>query len=635
MNLKHRWKYFIGLPLLICPVLFAADRPNILWITAEDMSANLGCYGDSYARTPNLDRFARESIRYTRAFATAPVCSPARSTLITGCYATSLGTQRLRSAFPIPEHIQGFPSYLRQLGFFTSNNVKTDYNIAAERDFISKNWNRNVGNAHWRQRGPDQPFFSIFNLMTTHQSRANVWSWEQFENEVGSRLSAAERHDPAKAPLPSYYPDTPLVRRTVARYYDCITVMDKEVGQLLRQLDEDGLADNTIVFFYSDHGMGMPRGKRLLHDSGMHVPLLIRFPEKWRHLAPADSGEVSDRLVSFVDFAPTVLSLVDFEIPGHMQGEPFLGKQATAPRRFVFGARDRVDEVFELSRSIRDDRFLLIENYMPHLSWMPPERYSDNAEMRRELKQLSAAGRLNAAQLTYAAPKKPPIEFYDAHSDPDQIHNLAERSEHRERIAEMARALQHWQRDTVDLGCFTEPMIWHRLDEYRTPWEFGRNRRGAESWRRGWQAARFALQSQGQDIQRGHLKSDEEVVRYWGVSARTEHSVNSPEIAAAFATALNDSSHSVRIEAASVILETRRSPEAMKVLVESLEHPTVEIRLHAVRSLELLGHKATEARPAIETMLSEAVRREQEHPCWMFVRFSAEAALENFERSQR
>lgn len=634
MNLKNLWKYFVAVPLVNCAFLFAVERPNILWITAEDMSANLGCYGDSYAGTPNIDQFARESIRYTRAFATAPVCSPARSTLITGCYATSLGTQRLRSEFPLPEHIQGFPSYLRQLGFFTSNNVKTDYNIAAEPEFISKNWNRNGSNAHWRQRESGQPFFSIFNLMTTHQSRANVWSWEQFEEEVGSRLSAAERHDPAKAPLPPYYPDTPLVRRTVARYYDCITVMDKEVGQLLKQLDEDGLADNTIVFFYADHGMGMPRGKRLLHDSGMHVPMLIRFPDKWRHLAPADSGDVEDRLVSFVDFAPSVLSLVDFEIPDHMQGEPFLGKQETKPRRFVFGARDRVDEVFELARSIRDDRFLLIENYMPHLSWMPPERYSDNAEMRRELKKLTAAGRLNAAQLTYAAPKKSPVEFYDVLSDPHQIHNLADRTEHRERIDEMARELQQWQRDTVDLGSFTEPMMWHRLEGYRTPWEFGRSNRGSKSWR-GWQAARFTLKSHMLRAQKELLESDEDVVRYWGAIARTEHSVNSPAIAAAFSIALNDSSYSVRIEAASAILETRQSLEAMRVLVESLDNPIVEIRLHAMRSLELLGRRAQDARPAIEAVLSEATRREQEHPCWMFVRFSAEAALENFGESQR
>jgi arylsulfatase A-like enzyme len=632
-QLPNRWVYLAlsCLSLWMAPTvarLMAATRPNILWITAEDMSANLGCYGDAQANTPNLDRLATESVRYTRAFATAPVCSPARSTLITGCYATSLGTQRLRSEFPLPDFIKGFPQYLRDRGYFTSNNVKTDYNIAREKEFIAVTWTRNGPQAHWRQRQAEQPFFSVFNLMTTHQSRANVWPWEKFETEIGQHLSPGERQTPARLTLPPYYPDTPLVRRTMARYYDCITRMDQEVGDLLLQLKEDGLADDTIVFFYSDHGMGMPRGKRLLHDSGMHVPLIIHFPKKWRHLAPVAPGETVDRLVSFVDFAPTVLSLVNLDIPSYMQGIPFLGAKAGPARKHVFGARDRVDEVFELSRSIRDERWLLIENYMPHLSWMPPERYSDNADMRRQMKKLAAGGTLNPAQMTYASPSKPVIEFYDTQQDPHQIHNLAHQTEQSARIQGLSRMLHQWQRRTSDLGCFTEPMMWRRLESHATPWDFGRRESGNEVTQ-GWDAARMILQPEGPTTALARVGDNLDVIRYGATLTLHAHHPTNPEARKALQDRLGDSAPSVRIEAATAILETESSAQARQVLLGALQDPQVEVRLQAMRSFELLAPETKLDKVLLKNIIKEATRREPEHPCWMFLRFSAEATLEN------
>ena len=376
-------------------------RPNILWITAEDMSPTLGCFGDEYATTPNIDRLAEESVRYTRAFATAPVCSPSRSCLITGCYATSLGTQQMRSAFPLPDAIRGFPAYLREVGYYTSNNFKTDYNTSSADRVIAESWNESSATAHWRKqksRSPNEakkPFFSVFNIMTSHQSRSMVWTQSRFRSEVQSKLSQAAVHDPDKAPIPPYYPDTTVTRRIVARYYDCVTAMDQQVGELLHQLDEDGLSDNTIVFFYSDHGSGIPRHKRLLHDSGMHVPLLVRFPKKWQHLAPKKPGKSTDRLVSFVDFAPTVLKLAGIKPKSYMQGTAFLGEGASAKdaqRDYVFGHRDRIDEVIDLSRSVRDKRFLYIRNYMPHQSWNQFSAYSDMSEIRHELYRVAEQG---------------------------------------------------------------------------------------------------------------------------------------------------------------------------------------------------------------------------------------------------
>ena len=597
-------------------------RPNILWITTEDMSPNLGCYGDSYSTSPAIDGLAAQGVRYTQAFATSPTCSPSRSCLITGIYATSLGTQRLRSHFPIPPFVRGYGALLRDAGYFTSNNVKTDYNIAEEQAFIERNWDSRGGNAHWRQRAPGQPFFSVFNLMTTHQSRTSVWTHEQFEQEVGSTLEAHERHAPEKVPLPPYYPDTPEVRRSMARYYDCITAMDKQVAQILAELEEDGLADDTIVFFYSDHGMGMPRGKRLLHDSGMHVPLIVRLPEKLSEHAPVDAGETVDRLVSFVDFAPTVLSLAGVPIPDYMQGGAFLGPETVGTRSHVFGARDRVDEVYDLSRSIRDDRYLLIRNFMPHLGWMPPERYSDSSDMRRELRQLQRAGELNSSQLTYASPRKPVLEFYDTRNDPHQIHNLATDPAHNNRIAGMLAKLEDRMINASDLGFLTEAQMWNRVGG-ATPWDI---RHQPDRYDLG--SILAAARNVGNAPRTEDLGSPDPAVRYWAAVA-----ANAAETTDAMLQLLDDDDKSVRIEAAAGLVRSGNA-DALRVLTEALEEDSPDHVLHAMRALELAGRSARPAEEQIGSVRRRAETLETRHPSWMFVRFSAEAALEELASAQ-
>ncbi len=609
-----------------------AARPNILWITAEDMSANLGCYGDRFATTPHLDEFARKSVRYTHAFATAPVCSPVRSCLITGVYATSLGTQRLRSEFPLPAAFKGFPAYLRKAGYFTSNNVKTDYNIRDEKAFIQESWDRNGPRAHWRQRRNGQPFFSVFNLMTTHQSRTSVWPFAQFEKEVGRRLAAAERHDPDEVPVPPYYPRIASVRRTLARYCDCVTAMDKEVGRLLRELEADGLTGDTIVFFYSDHGMGLPRGKRVLHDTGMHVPLIIRFPERYRRHAPAKPGETTERLVSFVDFAPTVLSLAGMPIPDYMQGRAFLGDEAAASRRFVYGARDRVDEVFELSRSVRGPRYLYIRNYMPHLSWMPPERYSDNALMRRDMKRLQSEGKLNALQLTYAAPTKPVEELYDTPNDPHQLRNLAGSTEQREVLERFRGEHERWLVRTRDTGFLTEPDIWERA-RGDTPWKFARDaaRYPLETILR---AARMVGDPKAVSAQAKMLRHPDRAVRYWAAVGLHAAGNRAASVRPALRAALTDDAVSVRIEAAAALAAQGETRAAIETIEKALETGRVEGVLHATRTLERMGGRARPALAAMKKTLARAQDGEAkgQHPCWMFVRFSAEAVLEELSR---
>ncbi len=281
--------------LCLCHVGLASDRPNILWITSEDNGPQLGCYGDTYAETPNIDKLATKSLRYRRCWSNAPVCAPARTTIISGMYATSLGGQHMRSGVTLPDDVRLYPEVLRETGYFCTNNSKTDYNFADE----SGGWNESNNKAHWRDRpSDDTPFFAVFNFTVSHESKIRVRPHEL-------------KHDPAKAPLPAYHPDTPEVRHDWAQYYDKITEMDGDVGRVLAELEKDGLTDSTIIFYYGDHGSGMPRSKRWPFDSGLRVPLLLHVPDRFKDLAPSDyvPGGESTRLVSFVDLAPTAISL--------------------------------------------------------------------------------------------------------------------------------------------------------------------------------------------------------------------------------------------------------------------------------------------------------------------------------------
>ena len=632
---------FVAL-LLLPTIALAADRPNILWITAEDMSPTLGCYGDTYAITPHIDRLARQSVLYTRAFATAPVCSPSRACLINGVYTPTQGTHQMRSAFPLPEHMTGFPSFLRKAGYYTTNNVKTDYNSANWDKIIKASWDENSDAAHWRNRkDKSKPFFSIFNLMTSHQSRSMVWPYEQFQKDVQSKLSKDEIHDPAKAPLPAYYVDTPVVRKTVARFYDCVTAMDKEVGAILKQLEEDGLADNTSVFFYSDHGSGMPRHKRALLDSGMHVPLLVRFPKKWQHLAPAKPGEKTDRLVSFVDFGPTVLSLTEVDIPQWMQGQPFLGKKAGEPRRYVFGHRDRVDEVMDMARSVRDGRYLYIRNFMPHLGYNQPTAWPDQGEIRHEFYRLTDKEKMTAAKWHFAGPTRPREELYDCVADPQNLKNLVDSAEHRGHLDRLRTALADHRLETHDLGYIPEAELWERISGGKTPIELP----GTILTRREQLELILAASQVGHSTQKQRvdmLKSEIPGVRYWAAVCASAADKLLPQDVTALTKAMEDDSVSVRIEAASALARhDTLVNESLSVLAKSLEHKNLAAVQHAARSIELLGEKAKSLVPDMRKLDArlKALRPEDvpatvvqpgDLDMAMFIGFSTQAFLNRF-----
>lgn len=428
----------------------ARKQPNILWISTEDMSAHLGCYGDKVARTPNIDRLASQGIRYTNVFTTAAISAPCRAGIITGMYQTSIGCMHMRTtsyrrsadnpveftAVP-PHYVKTFTEYLRTAGYYCTNNSKTDYQFAKD-PVPASIWDECSRNAHYRNR-PDksQPFFAVFNWLGTHESQ----DWD----------ISNVKTDPKSVNVPPYYPDNEIIRRNIAKMYDNIARLDSVVGVLVNELEREGELDNTIIFFWGDHGDGLPRAKRWLYDSGLNVPLIIRFP------GSKDAGTVNGQLISSIDFGPSVLSLAGIPVPSHMQGRPFLGNQASSPRDAVFAARDRVDESYDMIRSVRTKDFLYIRNYYPNEPfpiWVP---YLSNMPIYKEMLRLDAEDKLTGPQKSWMTYKRPPEELYDVKADPFQINNLAENPGYKSVRDELRKRQDQWTIETGDMGLLNEP----------------------------------------------------------------------------------------------------------------------------------------------------------------------------------
>ncbi len=426
------------------------NPPNILWITNEDMSPRLGAYDDSIVSTPYLDAFFNESLKFTNAFSVSGVCAPSRSSLITGLYPTAYGAQHMRTLrrtsaidkITDPE-LLAIPTYeavppvgattiaeiLRRNGYYTTNNSKTDYQFETP---ITA-WDENGKKAHWRNR-PDknQPFFSVFNAMITHESR--VWKNADLPLIV----------DPEDITVPPYYPDNEVVRKDMAIHYSNIIRMDSIVGKILNELKADGLSENTIVFYFSDHGDGLPRMKRWTYDSGIKVPLGIRIPNS------KQTGKETDRLVSFVDFAPTVLSLTGITIPETMQGQAFLGHQESEPREYIFASHDRMDPSVNCIRTIRDKRYKYIKNFMPERPYIQFLPYRDQMPIMQEILKMKADGTANDVQSLWLAETKPKEELYDLETDPYEINNLAENPDYVQIKKRLKTALEQWIEDNDD-----------------------------------------------------------------------------------------------------------------------------------------------------------------------------------------
>ena len=556
--------------------------PNILWITCEDISAHLGCYGFDYAATPILDRLAAEGVRYSHAFAHAPVCAPARSGLLSGMYPAALGSHNMRSKATLPSNVRGYSAYLRDAGYFCTNNSKEDYNYAKP----DGTWDISSRSAHWRKRKEGQPFFSIFNFTLTHESKIRQPDRSFFR--ATERLSDAQRHDPEKVPVPPYHPNTPESRQDWSRYHDLIAALDYEVGDLLAELEKDGLAEDTIVVFYSDHGAGMPRSKRWPYDSGIHVPLIVRFPEKYASLAPGPAGSVLDRLVSFVDFGPTALSLAGVPVPEHMQGRPFLGLQDSPPRDCVFAARDRMDERYDCVRVVRTKRHKYIRNFMAHLPYNQYLDYMYQMPTMKVWQELADAGKLEGAPTHFVGARKPVEELYDLEKDPHEINNLADAPEHAGLLTDMRGRLHNWILETRDLAFLPESEMHIRaagrpertlgLDENAYP--LSPILETAELPVRGAEAI--------PELQK-RLAHEDSAVRFWAAIGLAILEAEGGDTIPLLEKALSDPAPSVRLAAAEALCRKGRHVEALKAAAACLEHENEWARLRALNLLDRIS----------------------------------------------
>src|SRR5262245_3925665 len=477
----------------------APTQPNMLWLSSEDHGPHMGCYGDTFASTPNVDRLAAKGIMYTHVWSCAPVCAPARTTIISGMYPPSTGSEHMRSMVPVPEGKKMFPQLLREAGYDCSNSAKEDYNLA-QTGIV---WDDSSRNGHSKNRQPGQPFFAVFNSEKSHES--------QIRTRPHSFV-----HDPAKVRVPAYHPNTPEVRQDWAQYYDQVSAADADAGKLLKELEDDGLADNTIVFYWADHGSGMPRSKRWPYDSGLHVPLVVYFPEKWRHLAPKDyqPGGKSDRLVSFVDFAPTMLSLAGNQPPEWMQGHAFAGKFATQPQPFIYGFRGRMDERYDLVRTVTDGRYVYVRNYMPHKIYGQHIDYMFQTPTTQVWKRLHDDGKLSAAQDAFWK-TKPPEELYDLQADPDEVTNLAASPAHQGTLAKLRKAHRDWELAIRDVGFLPEGEI-HSRSRGSSPYDMGRDD-ARHPFRRVVETAELAsiLDPSAVPELKQALRDSDSAVRYW------------------------------------------------------------------------------------------------------------------------
>ena len=580
----------LGLSLILCATSVAADKPNILWLTSEDHGPEMGCYGDANARTPNIDALAAKGMLFKRAWSVAPVCAPARSVIISGLYTSSSGGQHMRSMVPLPDSVRLYPQYLRDAGYYCTNNSKEDFNVQKPKQL----WNASSGTAHWRNRPEGQPFFAIFNSTKSHESQIRTRPHKQVA-------------DPAKMRVPAYHPDTPEVRQDWAQYYDKVSEADEDAGKHLNEIEAAGLAADTIVFYYGDHGSGMPRSKRWPCNSGLHVPMVVFFPEKWKHLAPKEyqPGGKSDRMVSFVDLAPTLLSIVGIEPPAWMQGHAFAGSFQTSPQLFLFGERGRMDERMDLVRSVTDGRYVYLRNYFPHVSQGQRVAYQFETPTTRVWRSQFDEGKTNDAQSIFWRVPKPPEELYDLQQDRDEVRNLASHSEHQETL-ERLRSAQRKHLVSIRDVCFLPESELHSRTVGSTPYELARND-AKYPMDRIVAAAELAsnLDPAALPELKKLLNDSDSAVRWWaslGHLMRGQAAVAANQ--EALQNALQDQASPVRIVAAQALGmfgDDATMAIALNVLrdLSSPQKNGVLVSMSALAAIEALGDRANSLHPFV------------------------------------
>ncbi|WP_420401838.1 sulfatase-like hydrolase/transferase [Flagellimonas sp.] len=549
---------------------------------SEDNSPYLRCYGDNLATTPNLDKLAQSGFLYTHAYANAPVCAPTRNTIITGVYANSNGHQHMRSKYNMSEKIDFFPNFLRQAGYYCTNNRKEDYNINP--DQTKDIWDESSAKAHYKNRDESQPFFSVFNIGVSHES------------SIHKTIAKDElRHRPEDMILPPYHPDTPEIRHDWAQFYDKIEDMDSQVGDLIEELKRSGEYENTIIFYYSDHGGILARSKRYLYDTGTRIPMLVHIPEKYRHLYPSSrAGDKVNRLVSIVDLAPTVLSLCKIPIPTFMQGNAFLGEERTPDPTYAYMFRDRMDERYDMSRSVRDKKFRYIRNYMPYRVYGQHLNYLWNAPSTLSWERAYKNGKCNEIQSAFWR-EKPVEELYDTENDPWEVKNLALDSSYLPVLERLRKANRDWMSEIKDMGFIPEEeyvAIQKQSPLYDT-FRMDYNGVRIDSLI---SVADFVLGSTKDDIQEltSLIHSENNPIRYWAATGFLQLGNDASEAFYELERAGNDSSKSVSLVIAETLYRMGEPEKGRKLLLDALKSDQTFARVRALNIIDCVDENNLE-----------------------------------------
>ncbi len=568
------------------------ELPNILWLTSEDNSPFLGCYGDEFATTPNLDKLASEGFLYTHAFANAPVCAPARNTIITGVYANSGGNQHMRSYFPKSEIIKTYPEFLRELGYYCTNNSKTDYNTNSIDP--QEIWDESSRDAHYKNREPGQPFFAIFNTGISHESSIH----DSIPNEQ-------LRHSPEEVPIPPHHPATPAMKHDWAQYYDKVEDMDAQIGKRLKELEDAGLADNTIVFYYGDHGGVVARSKRYVYETGTRVPFIVRIPEKYKYLFPEEKpGSKVDRIVSFVDLAPTLFSSAGIEVPDFMQGNAFLGDQKTEDPEYAFMFRGRMDERYDMSRAVRDHKYRYIRNYMPYRIYGQHLEYLWRAPSIRSWERAYLNGECNKTQSRFWEPK-PVEELYDTENDPWEVNNLADDPAYADVLKRMRKANKDWMTRIYDTGFIPEADRVERAGDIPM---YDYMRSGKVDLNSLVEAAETATSGNEENLEKlkTYLKNDESAIRYWGATGLLILKEKARPAIPELKEALMDESANVVNVAAEALYNLGETKEAKKALLSVLKIPNEFARCHALNVIDCIEEDSPEMVEGVLQMIANA-----------------------------
>ena len=549
------------------------ERPNILWLVSEDNNPFVGAYGDKLAHTPTIDALAKKGLLYRNVYSNAPVCAPSRFGILTGIYPESCApANQMRAVAKLPKEFRTYPELMRAAGYYCTNNTKTDYNCDVDPNAI---WDIEGKEGHWRKRPDGKPFMAVFNYETTHESQL-------FRVTTG-------RVTPDMVKLPAFLPDTPGIRQDYASYYNLMEKMDGELAERLAELEADGLAEDTIVFHYSDNGGSLGRSKRYCYDEGLRCEMAIYVPPKWQHLMPAQPGSEVQSPVTFIDLAPTVLALAGASQPPQMRGKPFLGTTVT-PQKYAYGMRNRMDERIDFQRTVTDGRWRYIRNYMPHRPWGQQQAFEWLAKGYQEWEQAYLDGKLNEVQARFFQ-TKPFEELYDLQADPDEIDNLAGKPGHEAMHKTLSNLLDEQMLTIHDNGFIPEGMAGEGWVESRNPEMYPLGEVMALA------KVAASRKADGLPTLRKALASPVEVLRYWAAMGLLILGDKAkPEQAQIAKTLDNEPSPHVRIvlAEASAKLGSPEKPVADLISLSAPEQPW-QIRLHAINALTYLGKKALPA----------------------------------------